>query len=153
MMQYDVIANNGVLAPSRREAIIDPTVGANHNDNKPAHGKTFLTRTIQAQIRCAGLISTLTAHYSLRKALHSSATLFSKDGRICNVLSSPFSMHFNKESTIVTKLKMYTDRQTDGRTDGCTQMHGRTDCQTVRETGRHADTGRRMDEQTDGCMH
>ena len=24
MMQYDVIENNGVLAPSRREAIIDP---------------------------------------------------------------------------------------------------------------------------------
>ena len=40
MMQYDVIENNGVLAPSRREAIIDPMVGANHN-NKPTHGKTF----------------------------------------------------------------------------------------------------------------
>ena len=53
MTPYDVIENNGVLAPSRREAIIDPTVGANHND-KPAHGKTFLTRTRQAQIRHAG---------------------------------------------------------------------------------------------------
>ena len=54
MTPYDVIENNGVLAPSRREAIIDPTVGANHNDNKPAHGKTFLTRTRQAQIGRAG---------------------------------------------------------------------------------------------------
>ena len=54
MMQYDVIENNGVLAPSRREAIIDPLIGANHNDNKPAHGKTFLTRTRQAQIGRAG---------------------------------------------------------------------------------------------------
>ena len=41
MMQYDVIENKGVLAPSRREVIIDPMVGANHNDNNPAHGKTF----------------------------------------------------------------------------------------------------------------
>ena len=71
MKQYDVIENNGGVAPSRREAIIDPMVGANHNDNKPAHGKTFLTRTRQAQIRCAadhGLISTLAAHYSPGKA-------------------------------------------------------------------------------------
>ena len=54
MTQYDAIENNGALAPSRREAIIDPMVGAKHNDNKPAHGKTFLTRTRQAQIRRAG---------------------------------------------------------------------------------------------------
>ena len=39
MTQYDVIENNGVLAPSRREAIIDPLVGANHNNNKPATSK------------------------------------------------------------------------------------------------------------------
>ena len=43
MTPYDVKENNGGVAPSRREAIIDPMVGANHNDNKPAHGKTFLT--------------------------------------------------------------------------------------------------------------
>ena len=53
MTQYDVIENNGGVAPSRREAIIDPMVGANHN-NKSAHGKTFLTQTRQAQIRRAG---------------------------------------------------------------------------------------------------
>ena len=41
MMQYDVIENNGVLAPSRREAIIDPLVGANHNNNKPATSKAI----------------------------------------------------------------------------------------------------------------
>ena len=53
MTQYDVIENNGVLAPSRREAIIDPMVGANHN-NKPTHGKTFLRRTRQTQMRRVG---------------------------------------------------------------------------------------------------
>ena len=69
-MQYDVIENNGVLAPSRREAIIDPMIGANHNDNKPAHGKTFdASKTGADQKR--GLISTIAAHYSLGKALHS----------------------------------------------------------------------------------
>ena len=47
MTPYDVIENNGVLAPSRREAIIDPMSSANHN-NKPTHGKTFLTQTRQA---------------------------------------------------------------------------------------------------------
>ena len=45
MTQYDVIENNGDVAPSRREAIIDPMVGANQDNNKPAHGKSFLTRT------------------------------------------------------------------------------------------------------------
>ena len=70
MMQYDIIENNGVLAPSRREAIIDPMIGANHNDNKTAHGKTFeASKTGADQTR--GLISTLASHYSLRKALHS----------------------------------------------------------------------------------
>ena len=45
-------------------------VGANHNDNKPAHGKTFdASKTGADQTR--GLISTLAAHYSLGKALHS----------------------------------------------------------------------------------
>ena len=84
MMQYDVIENKGVLAPSRREAIIDPMVGANHNDNNPAHGKTFdASKTGADQTR--GLISTLAAHYSLGKALHISETLFSKDGSTRNV--------------------------------------------------------------------
>ena len=55
MTQYDVIENKGLLAPSRREAIIDPMVGANHNDNKPDHGKTFdVSKTGVDQMR--GLI-------------------------------------------------------------------------------------------------
>ena len=41
MTQYDVIENNGGVAPTRREAIIDPMVGANHDNNKPKHGKPF----------------------------------------------------------------------------------------------------------------
>ena len=53
MTQYDVIENKGVLAPSWREAIIDPMVGANHNNN-PTHGKTFMRRTRQTQMRHGG---------------------------------------------------------------------------------------------------
>ena len=63
MTPYDVIENNGGVAPSRREAIIDRMVGANHN-NKPAHGKTFLTRTRQAADGTRGLISTLAALFA-----------------------------------------------------------------------------------------
>ena len=81
MTQYDIIENNGVLAPSRREAIINLMVGAIHNDNKPAHGKTFDASKTGAD-QMPRLISTLAAHYSLGKALHSDATLMSKDGRI-----------------------------------------------------------------------
>ena len=68
-------------------------VGANHNDNnKPAPGKPFdKNKTGADQTR--GLISTLAAHYSLGKALHISETLFSKDGRICNVFKrQPYRM-------------------------------------------------------------
>ena len=69
MTQYDVIENKGLLAP-RREAIIDPMVGANHNDNKPAHGKTFDASKAGAD-QTRGLIRTLAANYWLGKALHS----------------------------------------------------------------------------------
>ena len=64
MMQYDVIENNGVLASSRREAIIDNIVDVNHNDNKPAHGKKVL-REQDADQTC-GLISTLAACIMIR---------------------------------------------------------------------------------------
>ena len=101
MTPYDVIENKGLYAPSWREAIIDPTVGANHkNNNKPMHGKSFDANKKGAD-QTRGLISTLAAHYSLGKALHISETLFSKDGRICNVFHTTTISHVRTCSNIL----------------------------------------------------
>ena len=76
-------------------------VGANHNDNKPAHGKTFDTSKTGAD-QTHGLISTLAAHYSLGKALHISETLFSKDGCTRNVFHMTTIMPVPACSNILT---------------------------------------------------
>ena len=72
-----------MLAPSRREAIIDHTIGANHNDNKPTYGKTFL----REQERCrsdarADQYLSRSLFVAKNNALHIGETLISNDGRI-----------------------------------------------------------------------
>ena len=82
MTPYDVIENNGGVAPSRREAIIDPFVGANHNDNKSANGKTFSCKQDRRRSDALSEQYLSCSIISCEKHCISTKRSISKDGRI-----------------------------------------------------------------------
>ena len=66
-----------------REAIIDHTVGVNHN-NKHTHGKTFSRRQDRRRAD-ARAYQYLRHSLFVVNSIACRGTLISKDGRICNV--------------------------------------------------------------------